>query len=189
MSILDSMFGDRKAMEGAIEFAQRMVADALPNLDERTRQIIEATSDGSSLGAVLGVTKEQKQALLDTGCRLIQVGDLAKASDVLLRLAQLDPLEERAHYALGVICQMRGQLPQAAQLYIQFLALDATNPMGYLRLGECLLAAKEFSEARAAFQTARDLAAAGKGQPGDKDEAERMLSLPEIAAAPLPTKQ
>jgi tetratricopeptide (TPR) repeat protein len=182
MSILDGPFKDQAALEGAVEFAQRVIQNTLPNLDEDTRSIIEATKDGRSLGDVLGITKEQKAALLDFGCRLIQVGQLDKATDVLLRLNQLDPLEERAMYALGVICQTRGELNKAAQMYLQFLALDATNPIGYLRLGECLIAAKEFDEAYAAIITAHDFAQEGKGQPGNLKEALKLLEVPEIAA-------
>lgn len=170
-------------MEGAVHYTQRLVAEMAPELEEGARQLLEATRDGLSLGDVLGVSKEQKQALLDLGCGLAQAGQLEKACDVLLRLVQLDPLEERAIYALGTVCQTRGELHKAAQLYLQFLALDATNPIGYLRLGECLLAAKEFAQARAAILTARDLAEDGKGHPGNLEEAVRLLEVPEIANA------
>jgi Flp pilus assembly protein TadD len=158
-------------------------------LDERSRHLIDVTRDGLALGDVLGVSKEQKTALLDLGCRLLQLGQTDKAVDVLMRLNQLDPLEERAMYALGVACQTRGELQKAAQMYLQFLALDATNPMGYLRLGECLLAAKEYAEAHAAFLSASEFAQQGKGQPGNLQEALRMLAVPEVAAAGAATKQ
>ena len=183
MSILDGQFSNKEEMEGAMAFAQTMLADAMPNLDPGMRGLIEATQDGASLGDVLGITKDQKQALLDYGCGLIQSGEMEKAADVLLQLSALDPLEERAKYALGVICQLRGELHKAAQLYLQFLALDATNPLGYLRLGECLMSAREYAEARSAFEMAQGLAADGHGQPGNREEAEKMLSMPEIASA------
>ena len=86
-------------------------------------------------------------------------------------------------HATREACQTRGELNKAAQMYLQFLGLDATNPMGYLRLGECLLAAKEFSEAQAAFLTAKEFAEEGKGQPGNLEEALKLLAIPEIAAA------
>lgn len=183
MSILDGPFKDRETMQGAAEFAQRMTQEALPELDEQSRHLLEVTSDGTTLATALGITKEQRAALLDMGCRLIQLGQLDKATDVLLRLNQLDPYDERVNYSLGVICQARGELHKAAQMYLQFLALDATNPMGYLRLGECLLAAKEYDEAYSAFDTAKEFAQEGKGQPGNLEEALKMLEIPEIAAA------
>lgn len=189
MSILDGPFADQQALQDAIGFADDMVKRALPNLDEKSRKLIELTRDGLALGDVLGITREQKAALLDLGCRLLQLGETDKAFDVLLRLNQLDPLEERAIYALGVACQTRGDVQKAAQMYLQFLALDATNPMGYLRLGECLLAAREYREAFAAFETASEFARQGKGQPGNLQEALRMLAVPEVAAAGAAVKQ
>jgi len=189
MSILDGPFADKQALQDAVNFGDDMVRRALPNLDPRSRELLQLTRDGLSLGDVLGVTKEQKAALLDLGCRLLQLGQTDKAMDVLVRLNQLDPLEERAIYAIGVACQTKGELEKAAQMYLQFLALDATNPIGYLRLGECLLAAREYAEAYAAFETASEFAGKGHGQPGNLQEALRMLAVPEIAAAGAALKQ
>lgn len=183
MSILDGPFQDRATMQNAAEFAQRMMQEALPELDEESRRLLEITSDGTTLADALGITREQRNALLEMGCRLIQVGQLDKAADVLLRLNQLDPYDERVNYSLGVLCQTRGELFKAAQMYLQFLALDATNPTGYLRLGECLLAAKEYDEAYSAFDMAKEFAQEGKGEPGNLQEALKMLEIPEIAAA------
>ncbi|MBC8130164.1 MAG: hypothetical protein H7Y08_07555 [Rhizobiaceae bacterium] len=182
MSILNSAYTDKALMEGAMVYAAEKVTEMLPNLDEKSRRLIELTADGTTLGDALGITKAQKQALLDTGCRLIQVGELEKATDILLRLNQLDPLDERSLYALGTICQLRGELEKAAALYIQFLAQDATNPLGYLRLGECLMAAREYDDAYGALHAARVFAAEGKGQPGTLEEVERLMAVPEIAA-------
>ena len=189
MSILDGPFTDGNVLQGGMEYAMRVIALTAPQLDDDTRRIFELTRDGSTIGDALGVTKEQKTAMLDLGCRLIQAGQMDKAADILLRLTQLDPLEERAHYALGVICQTRGELHKAAQLYLLFLALDATNPMGYLRLGECLLAAKEYREAHSAFNAARKFAEEGKGQPGNLEEALKMLDVPDIRLAGAAPKQ
>ncbi|MGQ3211771.1 MAG: hypothetical protein ACT6U0_10165 [Shinella sp.] len=183
MSILDGAFNDAKTMHGAMEFAQAVLDQATPQLDEKTRHIIELTADGSSLGDALGITKEQRSALYDLGSRLLQVGETQKAFDVLMRLNQLDPLDERAYYGLGVACQTQGELPKAAKMYVMFLALDATNPLGYLRLGECLLQAQEYADAYVSFEAARDFAQQGLGGPDVLQEALAMLAVPEIATA------
>lgn len=183
MSILDGAFNDTKTMHGAMEFAQAVLDRATPQLDEKTRHIIALTADGSSLGDALGITKEQRSALYDLGSRLLQVGETQKAFDVLMRLNQLDPLDERAYYGLGVACQTQGELQKAAKMYVMFLALDATNPLGYLRLGECLLQAREYAEAYASFEAARNCAQDGLGGPDVLLEALAMLAVPEIAAA------
>lgn len=183
MSILKGAFSDAEAGKGTMEFAARMLEKMLPKLDENARRIVESMGRTGSLGDALGVTDEQKAALLDLGCRLIQYGKPDDAFAILLRLVQLDPLEERAAYALGVVFQLRGELRKAAQMFMYFLTLDATNPTGYLRLGECLLRAREYGEAYNAFMTAKELADEGKGQPGNSAEAARMLALPEMIAA------
>lgn len=188
MSILDGAFNDTKTMQGAMQFAQTVLDDAMPQLDEKTRHIIELTSDGSSLGDALGITKQQRSALFDLGSRLLQVGETQKAFDVLMRLNQLDPLDERAYYGLGVACQTQGELQKAAKMYMMFLALDATNPLGYLRLGECLLQAQEYSEAYVSFEAARNFAAEGLGGADVLQEALTMLAVPEIAAAGTQSK-
>ena len=183
MSILEGPFSDAEAVGGAIDFAVRMLEKLIPKLDEGSRRIVEMLQGGDTLGDALGITTEQKAALLDLGCRLIHYGKLDDAFAVLLRLVQLDPLEERAVYAIGIIFQLRGEPQKAAQMFLQFLALDATNPAGYLRLGECLLRAGEHAEARRMFLVAREFADEGKGRPGNAEEAARMLDLPEIVAA------
>src|SRR5690606_40771579 len=89
-----------------------------------------------------------KEALLQLGCRFMLSNDLEQASNIFLTLALLDPLEERAQYGLGVVEQTRGDLPKAAQFFLQFILLNATDPKGYLRLGECLRGANEKEEAK-----------------------------------------
>ena len=69
-------------------------------------------------------------------------------------------------HALAATFQAQDAWPTAGKLYVHFLALDATNPDGYLRLGECFLAAREIEEARTCFENARRLAADGHGRPG-----------------------
>lgn len=183
MSILDGAFNDTKTMQGAMEFAQVMLGEITPKLDAQTRHIIELTSDGSTLGDALGISKEQRAALYDLGSRLLQVGETQKAFDVLMRLNQLDPLDERAYYGLGVACQTQGELHKAAKMYVMFLALDATNPLGYLRLGECLLQAEEYADAYVSFEAARSFSEQGLGTPETLQEALAMLDVPAIAAA------
>ncbi|MNL48429.1 hypothetical protein D3C87_1712880 [compost metagenome] len=72
---------------------------------------------------------------------------------------------------------MDADLERAAYFYLNFLALDATNPEGYLRLGECLMSAGELEEARASIQTALEFAREGKGRPGNAAQAENLLAI------------
>ncbi|KQT54066.1 hypothetical protein ASG43_00015 [Aureimonas sp. Leaf454] len=84
---------------------------------------------------------------------------------------------------MGQFSMEKPKLPGSALSGNQHLAQDATNPLGYLRLGECLIAAREYDQAYGALHAARIFAAEGKGQPGTLAEVERLMALPEIAAA------
>lgn len=180
MSILDQAISDMKAAQDSAGFAERVIGHMLPELDADVRALIEASRGGLAPGDVVGVTRDQKEALLDLGCRLAQLERLDDAAAVLLRLVQLDPLEERALYALGVVCQLRGEPEKAVRLHLQFLALDATNPLGYLRLGECLLAAGDHPQAHDAFLAARAMAEADPAHAGALAEARARLALPQF---------
>lgn len=180
MSILDQAINDMKAAQESAGFAEQMIGRMLPALDENVREILEASRGGLAPGDVVGVTRDQKEALLDLGCRLTQLERLDDAAAVLLRLVQFDPLEERALYALGVVCQLRGEPEKAVRLYLQFLALDATNPLGYLRLGECLLAAGDHPQAHDAFLSARAVAEGDPAHAGALAQARSRLALPQF---------
>ncbi len=169
-----------KAAQDSAGFAERVIGHMLPELDADVRALIEASRGGLAPGDIVGVTRDQKEALLDLGCRLAQLERLDDAAVVLLRLVQLDPLEERALYALGVVCQLRGEPEKAVRLHLQFLALDATNPLGYLRLGECLLAAGDHPQAHDAFLAAKAMAKADPAHAGALAEARARLALPQF---------
>lgn len=180
MSILDQAISDMKAAQDSAGFAERVIGHMLPELDADVRALIEASRGGLASGDIVGVTRDQKEALLDLGCRLAQLERLDDAAAVLLRLVQLDPLEERALYALGVVCQLRGEPEKAVRLHLQFLALDATNPLGYLRLGECLLAAGDHPQAHDAFLAAKAMAEGDPAHAGALAEARARLALPQF---------
>ncbi|KAB0676859.1 tetratricopeptide repeat protein [Aureimonas leprariae] len=179
MSILNSRFTDRETLQDAHAFAAQLVDGAFEHaeLDERQKSIVELMGEGLSLADIFGITKDELDALVNQACLFIQAGDTAKARDVLTKLAQLEPTDERGSYLLGTTFQMEGDLERAVFFYTRFLALDATNPEGYLRLGECLMTAGERNEATAAFRTALDFAREGKGRPGNAEHAEQMLGL------------
>jgi len=187
MSILDGPFRDREHMQATLSMAGTAKARLLPLLEltEDQRRLLDVEAEGRSRADMLGITKEQRDALLNVGCRFLQTGELQKAREVLSGLYQLEPLDERPLYALGATYQMEGNLPLAAHFYIQFLGLNATNPEGYLRLGECLMAAGEIDEARSAFTSAKTFAESGKGRPGNAAEALRNLALLDGAVAPM----
>lgn len=144
-------------------------------LSPKAQSIFDALDEGLSLADVMNITKEERDALLVQGTRLLQVGDLDGAQEMLLMLYRLEPMDERAVYALAATFQAKQEYAYAAKLYLVFLALDATNPQGYLRLGECLMANREFDEAGAYFEAAKTLAAGTRSETAVNAHADAML--------------
>lgn len=179
MSILDGLPTDAAEYRAAMEKVIPRMAQGLEEigLTKAQRGVLELMSEGLSLADIKGVTKEERDALLAHGLQFLRVGDIAKARDVLIGLYQIEPMDERVIYALGASYQAEGDLARAGKLYVHFLALDATNPEGHLRLGECFLANGEIESAIESFEIARALLAKGKGDPASTGHAEKMLGL------------
>lgn len=176
MSILDGFYSkDFNAEQFSTELQNNAHA-LLSQIEGEPKKILAEMLDGASLSDIIGFGKEPKEALLQLGCQLMESNELEQAGNIFFTLAILDPLEERAYYGVGVVEQMRGNLQKAAQFYMQFLVLDATNPQGYLRLGECLVRANELGEARSAYLMAKQLAEAGHGSQADLTEASKQLN-------------
>jgi tetratricopeptide (TPR) repeat protein len=178
MSILDGLPSTEKQLNDAIQFAapilDKAVADA--NLPERVTSVLEHMKEGLSLADIFGITKQQREALLVQGCRFLQLGEIAKGRDILLQLYKLEPMDERTIYALATSYQLQQDFAAAGKLYVLFLALDATNPEGHLRLGECFLGAKEFDNAESSFSMARNFAKSA-GDAAAVVHATKMLEL------------
>lgn len=138
--------------------------------------IYRAIRAGATPAAALGLDRKHIEALYEKGYDLLQVGDTARARAVLTTLMTLDPSEERGIYALAASYQMEGRFEPAAQLYTTFITMDATNPDGYLRLGECLLAVGELDDAEGCFDLAREEARRGHGAPGAAAVADQRLA-------------
>lgn len=153
MSILDGLPSSPLEATGALALVAPMLEQVLNELalSPKEQSVLELLRKGLSLGDICGVTEQERDALFLQGYRLIQIGQIAKARDTFLTLFQLEPLDARVLYALASTFQLEGDVSKAAKLYIYFLALDATNPEGYLRLGECFLAAKEYDNAYNCF--------------------------------------
>ncbi|WP_062012792.1 tetratricopeptide repeat protein [Aureimonas sp. AU4] len=184
MSILDGLFPGQDDPKDFVARASNMVADLMDGveMDERTKGIADLMGQGLTLRNALGLSTEHMTALLTQGSQLLAAGRHQPARDLALQVMHLDPLEARAPYLMGVSFQTEGDIAKAAHFYLQFLALDATNPDGYLRLGECCMAAGEVDNARDALGAARAFARQGKGRAEAADQAERLLATLDAAA-------
>ena len=165
MSILDGMPSSTEELMATFQTAGALVNQILGELklEPKEQSVIDLMNNGHSLATIFDITKQERDALFVKGCRLIQIGQTKRARDFLTVLYQLEPLDERVIYALASTFQIEGDMSRAAKLYIFFLALDASNAEGWLRLGECLKAAEENDQALECFQIAHNECARGNG--------------------------
>jgi tetratricopeptide (TPR) repeat protein len=185
MSILDGLPSTEAELKDALEIGDKVFARALPrlNLTPKQQSVIDLVREGMSLADIMDITQQERDAMFVQGARMIQHGELQKARDVLSLLHVLEPLDAKVIYAIAMTYQLEGDVAHAAKLYVQFLSLNATNAEGYLRLGECLLAAKETDEAASCFRTAKAESDRGNGTPETRARAAQLLALVEKPGA------
>ncbi|MCL3883290.1 tetratricopeptide repeat protein [Marivita sp. GX14005] len=154
MALLDDLPFEGTDLQEVMARVDPMLGAAVQSLDEGTplRDGLQRLRDGETLAQIMGLTAEDLEVLYALGIRQIEARDLDKAADTFANLGQIDPLEARHRYCMALVLQLQGKLQPAAHMYMQFLALDATNPDGYMRLAELHLAAGELDEAKALFQ-------------------------------------
>jgi len=177
-SILDGLPSSEQEAREAWKFATPIIEAGLAGLTLSPKQqsMLDLVREGLSVADICDISKQERDAMLLQGYRFIKQGDLKKAEDWLMGLHQLDQLDERVIYALAVTMQAKGDFARAAKLYVTFLALDATNAEGYLRLGECFLSAKEYDNAQACFRVGQAECNRGNGTPQAAEHAKQMLA-------------
>jgi tetratricopeptide (TPR) repeat protein len=178
MSILDGMPRSQAELQEFLELAiplTQKLFDAM-DLPPEAKSILDLMGKGLSLADIYGLTREERDAMFVRGCQFVQAGDIEKARDWFMFLHQLDPLDARVIYAIAAIYQTRGDVSRAAKLYVHFIALNATNPEGHLRLAECFLSAREYELAVEHFRIAGVLCERGYGNAAAAELAAKMLA-------------
>jgi tetratricopeptide (TPR) repeat protein len=177
MSILDIGFLSGDYLQ-SLEVASPLIEDILQKTGLAEEDHVKLVRAGYSPKQYLGLTDAEMEGLFRLGYQTLQAGDPERAKAVFLKLCQLDPLDARFPYAIAVTVQVQGKFDVAAKLYLIALALDATRVDIYVRLGECLLAAREYDEAREVLAIAMSLS--GEGDEEAKMQAEALLArMPE----------
>lgn len=178
MSILDGMPRTEADMKQIVGGSSTIIDEFLSKaeLSPRAQSIVDHLKDGLSLADILKISKEERDALLVQGIRQMQSRDVAGAQTTLTMLHRLEPLDERVIYALATTYQAQEDYAVAGKLYVTFLALDATNAEGYLRLGECFLGNRETEQAYACFEVGKGEAASA-GRADLVAYADRMIAL------------
>jgi tetratricopeptide (TPR) repeat protein len=178
MSIIDGMPRSQDELQKMLGLAAPMVEQMIDaaDLSPKARSILDLMAQGLSLADICDITSEERDAMFIKGCRLIQAGDLERARDWLGFLHQLEPMDARVVYAIALTYQTEGNIRTAAQCYVHFIARDATNPEGHLRLGECFLSSREYDHAIEHFQIAKHQCELGKGDAAAATHAAKMLA-------------
>lgn len=178
MSILDGLPKSEAEWKRAIEIATPLYEYIEKNFEftPEQRKVWQLTNEGIPLADILGITKEEREAVLAHACKLIKKGQYEEARNLLLQLVKLYPYDARVVYTTGITLQLEGNAAAAGKVFVQAIAMDATNPEGYLRLGECFLVEREYQNAAAMFEGAEDLCERGYGSEKIHEYSKKMLA-------------
>lgn len=143
-----------KDREDVLRMTSEFFDQLIEGIGMKDDRLVAGMRDGLTPAQVIGLTPQELAALYALGFQKLNAGDLARAQDVFLWLTLVDPLHAPHFYCLGVTRQLQGKPAEAAEVFLHFLARDATNPVGYLRYGECKLALGDMAAARDAFDLA-----------------------------------
>ena len=178
MSIVDGMPRSQAELRKLLELTAPVIQKVIDALDlpPEAKAVLEQVQKGHPLADIYGLTQQERDAMFVRGCQLLQAGEVEKARDWFIFLHQLDPLDERLIYAIATIFQTQGDFRRAAKLYVHFIAFDATNPEGHLRLAECFLSAREYDLAIEHFRIAKTMCDRGYGNAAAAELAIKMLA-------------
>jgi len=109
--------------------------------------ILQSLINGATLGDIVGITQEQREALYTMGHFHCTQGRYKDAINFFRFLLFYDQWEIRAIFGLGCCLQMLGQFEQA-QLYLGLtVMMEPTNPASGVQFAECLLLSGKKAEA------------------------------------------
>jgi tetratricopeptide (TPR) repeat protein len=180
MSILDGLPKDEKQIESAIHAVALLSQQLATEMGHKEGSLLDLLGKGLSIADIMEIPGDQLDTLFATACRLLDAGQTDKARDLFAVLCQLQPLEERYTYGLASAYQIEGDYRTAGRLYVLFLALDATNIEGRLRLAECFLGAGEYDNAASMFGSVVRDAGTGEATPENGEYARRMIARCEL---------
>jgi Flp pilus assembly protein TadD len=153
------------------------LAGFLADIKADENPVVRNMMEGLTLAQSMGLTRDDLEVLYAASFRQLTAGNFAGAVDAFGYLVMIDPLHAPNHYCLGVAWQGMGRIAEAEREFVNFLALDATNPDGYLRLGECYLHRGASDLAQEAFELAEAECRNGHGDDITLNEARAKLAL------------
>lgn len=139
-------------------------------------EIMRGTMNGEPYGLRLGLDGRHVDGVLSEAGDLIRAGALAQARDRIMLAILLDPLDQRAFYALGATLQLEGRHLDAIRAYAFYAQSNIDDPAVYLRLGECVIAAGAYEAAREYLEAAIE-AAEEREDASSRQHAQKLLEM------------
>lgn len=130
------------------------MSQALPDVSTPEGLVEAMVHHGVTPAQLRGITPDELEAVYSVTLEQLEAGQLDEALEHASLLVSNDPWDRRYHLALALCLQQYGQYDCAARFYAQALAFDATDALATYRIGECLLAMGDLSDAREAFEAA-----------------------------------
>lgn len=174
MSILDAGIQDTQEFIKSLEQNAPQIEKHFELFGITDKKFYKLLKEGHTPASVMDISREELDGVYEIARRYITTGQIDKAQSMFIMLIRLDAMQPHFNYGLGLTYQMQGDVATAARFYLLFLGLDATNPEGYMRLGECLFAAKEYLEASETFEVALRMLTDPVKNYDDRQYAEKM---------------
>ncbi len=181
MSIFNLGCSEAEALSLSVENFRPVLDALVADMGLSNSSEFQLIREGVAPYIVLGLSNDHLDALFFHGLTKLRAGKVADAQIVFLKLITLKEIDYRFWYALGATLQVEERFDNAARAYTISLALKATYVDGHLRLGECLLANGELSEAIGCFQLSIALCEDGHGDSDQMNCAQHLLAHAEYA--------
>lgn len=167
----------KKDLSATMEQAMLLAAETLKTLGMEDHPVVRGVMDGLTPAQAMGLTRDQLDVIYTLAYRKLMAGELTAAEQAFSYLMMVDPLHGPNIYMAGVVQIAQGNPARAEEIFLMFLALDATNPKGYLRLGDCWLAQGMRDKAAEAYRLALAECANGHGDAETAEEARQRMAL------------
>ncbi len=120
-------------------------------------QIAQVAGGQAALNTVLGVPKEQIQAMAALGINLYEQGQNRNAESIFQGLIALDQTSFYGYAGMGALALSEERLDEALVYLRKAAELQPKDPTVHANLGETLLRQAKFSDAATEFEKALNL--------------------------------
>ena len=119
-------------------------------------EMLESMMSGATLKQIYNIPDDMLEAVYAHAYSLYQKGNMADAGHVFHFLCMHDMYNVKYLYGLASVHQQKKEHEKAAQLYTLCYMLDESNYQSLFYAGQCNLAIKNLSQAKACFNALVD---------------------------------